>query len=172
MLELPATLVDWGARSVRTSAVSAALSKLSVLLENYSPEVLLIEDCGASVSHGTLRRKRLLESIFDFAVEKGVAARRISKQRVRKLFLSFEAVTRRQIALVVAEILPDLAPYVPRIRKPWMSEDYSAAIFDAAALALAYFALRRNRAGRASIPLLSAPIEKDAFTKISSGSGH
>jgi len=59
--------------------------------------------------------------------------------RVKKVFAVFRANTKHEIAHAVAQQLPELAPRLPRFRKPWMSEDYRMAIFDAAALALTYF---------------------------------
>jgi Holliday junction resolvasome RuvABC endonuclease subunit len=171
VLEFPSELVDWGARSTPARAASAAVGKVSTLLEQYSPDVLLTADCVANAPRRNLRRMRFLGAVVGAAASKGAAVRRISKQKVRKVFDAFEAVTRREIALVVARMLPELAPRVPRIRKPWMPEDYSAAIFDAAALALAHFSLRRSRDGRAPAPL-SAQMERDAFAKADAGSGH
>ena len=39
----------------------------------------------------------------------------------------------------IVERLPELTPWRPPFRKPWMSESHRASIFDAAALALTYF---------------------------------
>ena len=40
---------------------------------------------------------------------------------------------------------PELAPRLPRSRKPWMSEDYRMSIFDAVALALTFFFQFNNK---------------------------
>jgi hypothetical protein len=44
-----------------------------------------------------------------------------------------------------SELLPELTARLPRVRKPWMSEDERMSIFDAAAMALTYFETRRRR---------------------------
>jgi len=50
-----------------------------------------------------------------------------------------DATTKQEIAIAIAERFPELAPRLPRFRKPWMSEDYRMSIFDAVALALTFF---------------------------------
>jgi len=46
---------------------------------------------------------------------------------------------KNRIAGVIAERLPELAPWQPPFRKPWMSEDERMSIFDAVAFALTFF---------------------------------
>jgi hypothetical protein len=41
--------------------------------------------------------------------------------------------------VAIAKRFPELAPRLPRFRKPWMSEDYRMSIFDAVAMALTLF---------------------------------
>lgn len=43
---------------------------------------------------------------------------------------------KHDIAVAIADRFPELAPRLPRVRKPWMSEDYRMSIFDAVGLAL------------------------------------
>jgi len=38
---------------------------------------------------------------------------------------------------------------LPRFRKPWMSEDYRMSIFDAVALAIAFFQFQKEKRARA-----------------------
>jgi hypothetical protein len=82
--------------------------------------------------HSVPRAAQLIEAIRDFASERGLHASQIAKHKVRRMFLALQAETKHEIAVEVSRQLPDLAPYLPRIRKPWMSEDYSMAIFEAA----------------------------------------
>jgi hypothetical protein len=51
----------------------------------------------------------------------------------------FGASSKQEIAAAIANRFPELAPRLPRFRKPWMSEDYRMSIFDAVALGLIYF---------------------------------
>ena len=56
-----------------------------------------------------------------------------------------DATMKQEIAIAIAEHFPELAPRLPRSRKPWMSEDYRMSIFDAVALALTFFFKFKNK---------------------------
>ena len=53
-------------------------------------------------------------------------------------FAQYNAATKHQIAAAVAQILPELAWRLPHKRKPWQTEHYCMAIFDAAAAVIAH----------------------------------
>jgi Holliday junction resolvasome RuvABC endonuclease subunit len=143
VIESPTTLIDWGVKSVRKKEEAAILAKVSELIRHYQPEAIVVED------HNKLRRcpriQSLLVAMAELAITLGLKSRRISPARVKKVFQTFGARKKYEIAQEVAKQLPDLAPRLPRYRKPWMSEDYRMAIFDAASLALTYFYSRPLR---------------------------
>jgi len=88
-----------------------------------------------------------LATIQNLAAWQNIKAQSMSPAKVKRVFLAFGARTKQEIARVVADQLPELAPRLPRVRKPWMSEDYRMAIFDAAAFALTYYYSRPVRSG-------------------------
>jgi hypothetical protein len=142
ILEGPTTLMDWGVRSVRSTSIEkeiGILSKITDLIRHYRPRSLILEKPAWKGSRRCGRIRLLLASIQNHATWEGVKARGVSPEKLEKVFLTFGAVTKHQIARAVAQQLPELAIYLPRQRKAWMSEDYRMAIFDAAALALTYF---------------------------------
>ena len=59
---------------------------------------------------------------------------------MRRLFAADGAVTKYQVATAIAEGIPELAPRLPGVRKIWLPEHANMSIFDAASLALTYFA--------------------------------
>ena len=136
VMESPATLIDWGVKSVRPKEVSTILKKVSELIRLYRPETLILED--PKNSRRCRRIQNLLAKISELARPEGLKPRFISNSRIKKVFLIFGAVTKHQTAQVIAKQVPELAPRLPRYRKPWMSEDYRMSIFDATALALCY----------------------------------
>jgi hypothetical protein len=71
---------------------------------------------------------------------------KISRADVTAEFSSLGGRTKYEIAKLIAQRFPELAPSLPPERKPWMSEHLTMAIFDAAAFALAFFD-RVDRAG-------------------------
>ena len=62
------------------------------------------------------------------------------------VFASRNAWTRYEIAQTVSRELPDLAPWLPRPKKIWMSEDRWLGMFDAASLALTFYDTRKKHA--------------------------
>jgi len=136
VMESPSTLIDWGVKSVAPKEVSTILKKVSQLIRLYRPEALILED--PKHSRRCRRVQNLLAQMGELACPEGLKHRFISNSRIRKVFLTFGAVTKHQIAHVIAKQVPELAPRLPRYRKPWMSEDYRMSIFDATALTLCY----------------------------------
>lgn len=96
----------------------------------------------------------LLGKIKVLSSAKNVKTRNISRSQVRKAFTPFGAVTKYEIALEIAKQFPQLELRLPRIRKPWMSEDERMNIFDAVALALTF---SYSHTGKAVFNALQVP---------------
>jgi len=155
VLESPTTLIDWGVKVIRQQNEARILGKVSKLIRHYTPEIIVLED-----SKGSRRCQRiqsLLVSVARLAATDGLKIRCIPVSRVKKVFQTFRANTKYEIAHAVAQQLPELAPRLPRYRKAWMTEDYQMAIFDAAALALTYFHSRPLRNGPVQKPVPAQP---------------
>jgi hypothetical protein len=116
------------------------------LIELWHPYTLVVEDCQVKGSRRCERVKRLLGSITRLSVKRRVKTRVVSVSSTKKVFSTFQARTKHQIAQAIAKQLPELAAWLPKYRKPWMSEDYRMAIFDATAFALAYLYSQSARA--------------------------
>jgi Holliday junction resolvasome RuvABC endonuclease subunit len=142
VLESPTRLIDWGVKTTRQDKARKTLAMVSKLFKEYTPDILVVEDCRSGASRRGTRVEQLLTSIKTLAVLKGVRPCSISKRTVKNVFSAYQARNREQIAAVLAQRFPELAPWLPRHRKPWMSDDYRMAMFDAAALALACFHTR------------------------------
>lgn len=143
VLESMTMPVDWGMPVIRRGDKEKALIRVTALIEQYDPNVLAIEEPQGSRRCG--RVKELLEAISLIKV-KGLSIRRFSIKRVKTVFRAFGAETKYEIAHAIARQVPELAAWLPRFRKPWMSEDKRTSIFDAASLALTYFHSRSSRA--------------------------
>ena len=137
VLEGPTSAIDWAVKATRAEKAPRTLTKVRELLKHYRPELLVVED-GRRSRH-CRRILCLVDRICSVAKKGGVRTRRLSSRHVRKVFRTFGAHTKYQIAHTIAQQLPELAPWLPRFRKPWMSEDYHMPVFEAAALALTHF---------------------------------
>ena len=81
----------------------------------------------------------MVDALERYGRERGLTVRKIAQSRVKRTFLPWGIRHKNQMARFVAAKFPELARHLPAERKPWMSEDLRAAIFDAAAFALAFF---------------------------------
>jgi hypothetical protein len=155
VLETPTTPVDWGGKAIRQGNEAKALAKVLDLIRHYRPEIIVVEDHRGS--RRCARIQSLLDGVCRLAMEEGLKSRCLPVSLVKRVFRAFSANTKHEIALAVAQQLPELAPQLPRYRKPWMSEAYAMGIFDAAALALTYFYSRPLRSRHASEQVLPHP---------------
>jgi Holliday junction resolvasome RuvABC endonuclease subunit len=145
IFEGPENLIDWGVKQVKGSKNRECLRRIERLMEYYQPEVIVVEDCTNRHSRRCLRVRELIGDILVLAAARKIKSRAVSRALVRKAFSSMGASTKQQIAAVIAEQFPELAPHLPPFRKLWMSEDYRMSIFDAGAFAAAHFYLTSSR---------------------------
>jgi hypothetical protein len=143
VFESPTTLADWGCKAIRQQDKAKTLAKVLELIYHYRPGIIVLEDYRGS--RRCARVQNLLDEVCRLATTERLKTRRIPVLRVKQVFRTFRARTKHEIAHAVAQQLPELAPELPRYRKPWMSEGSQMAIFDAAALALTYFHSRPLR---------------------------
>ncbi len=148
VMEGPHDLIDWGVKSVRPAKQARCLVGVAAQITFFAPSVIVLEDTSKRGSRRCRRIRRLIEAIRNLAARAGVRTRLVSRRQVRNTFAASGATTKHQIAVAIAEQLPELADRLPPYRTSWMSEDYRMNIFDAVALALAFFAPREESATR------------------------
>jgi hypothetical protein len=138
--------LDWGFRTCRKRSIEkeiAILGRVQELFKRYEPSCIILERINTKSRHGD-RIRLLLASIRNLAVWARIKPSAVSPRQLERVFRTFRASTKHQIACVVAEQVPELAPLLPAPRKPWLPEDDRLAIFDATALALTHFYTRQN----------------------------
>jgi len=145
VLEGPDRLIEWGTKQVRGAKNAETLVQLAALVGRYRPDVLVLEDVTAKGSRRRARVRDLAGDIVRTALRLHVRTKRIPWRRVRRIFAETGPVTKTWIAAAIASRFSALAPSLPPRRKPWMSEDARMCIFDAVALAVAYYARGRKR---------------------------
>jgi Holliday junction resolvasome RuvABC endonuclease subunit len=139
VLEGPERLIDWGVACVGGDKNLRTLLRVTALIRRYSPEILVIEDHTSRMCRRRARVRELLRSIARLGPTHSIAIHRGTRRTVRAAFAGLGVATKYPIAVALASRFPDLAPLLPPKRKPWMSEDARMGIFDATALAVAYF---------------------------------
>lgn len=144
LLEGPHRLVDWGVKkSAQTNKNAHCLAKAKELIEHYRPDVIVLEDCKGS--RRGARVQQLIRDIVKQAKRMKVRTRCFTRTKVQQAFPNAANMTKHEIAFVIVEQLPELAPQFPTRRQPWMTEDYRMTIFDAVGLALTWFHLKNRR---------------------------
>lgn len=138
------TPLDWGVKEVRHDKNAECLRKAKTLMCRFRPDVIVLEHGSAPGSRRSKRVRKLLTLIAISARRQGIEVCRYSRLRVRKRFSVFGVGSKDDMAAGVAAMLPALAPRLPRRRKPWESEHYGMAIFEAAALGITHFAEQRR----------------------------
>lgn len=142
VLEGPNQLVDWGVKETKTDKNRRSLTLIVDLIEQYDPAAIVVEDYAGKGSRRCRRAAELIDGISRLALNRKVKVKRFSRAEVKQAFAESGAVNKYEIAQTIAKRFPELAPRLPRFRKPWMSEDYRMSIFDAVGLGLAFFQRR------------------------------
>lgn len=130
---------DWGVRNVRGPKNPQSVRAAAQLMQRYTPDALVVEDCRAKGRRRRERVRKLIDELTELAAANGVPVHRVSRTKVGQVFARLGATNKHRMAGVIAVRFPELAPRLPPERKPWMSEDARMAIFDAVAFALAFF---------------------------------
>lgn len=139
VLEGPTRLLDWGVRQTRTEKEAVTLRKVRGLVSLYRPDVLVLEDCAHPSSRRHPRIRSLIELVAALTTELLIEVQPVPIALVHATFERDGVRTKHGIATALAMRFPALAPRLPPERKVWMTEDDRFAIFDAAALAIAFF---------------------------------
>lgn len=130
-------LIDWGVKEVRWKDKNfLSLHGMKVLIERYSPDIVVIEDTSPKKSRRHERIRILYRLLARHAESKGITVHRFTQGAMHE---HFSVHTKYEMAEAVAAEIPVFAPRLPRKRKAWMSEDARQSLFDAAALALLYY---------------------------------
>ena len=145
VLEGPNRLIDWGVKETKTDKKRRTLKLIDDLIEQYQPSVIVIEDYQRKGSRRCERVADLINSIEKLAIKNHVKVRRFSRLKIKTTFAEGGTKNKYEIAIAIVNRFPELAPRLPRFRKPWMSEDYRMSIFDAVGLGLTFFRFENRR---------------------------
>jgi hypothetical protein len=132
--------VDWRIADIRKlDWHNHCLRRIDALCARYEPDALVLQD----TSHaGTRRLQRIVElnaGIAELGERCGIPVFGYSRQHVREAFAHLGTTNKYAIAEAIAKHIPAFERYLPRARKPWMSEDERMDLFDAAALGWVFF---------------------------------
>jgi hypothetical protein len=137
----PLSPTDWGTRRADKKHKNAkSLEDVSQLIDIHQPDAIVMEDPTAPSSKRTDRIVRLCQAIASLADSRAIDVHVYPRLRVTEYFRQFGGKTRYDIAIVVAKQVAALERFLPARRQPWDVESPKMSIFNAAALAMTYFA--------------------------------
>jgi Holliday junction resolvasome RuvABC endonuclease subunit len=139
LFEAPLSVLDWGIASAKAGRNARLIARFERLLKRYEPTVFVLEEFEGHEPR-TERIQALCREMAHLALLHGADTVVFPRTAVRSAFAGSGATTRHEIAEVVAKHLDALSHRLPKKRKSWNSEDARQSLFDAAALALTYFA--------------------------------
>jgi hypothetical protein len=137
-MEGPDVLVDWGLKSTGRADNRKSSRALDKLIERFQPDILILEDWDSTGSRRCERVDRLLSRIAS-RDKRQPGVRLVNSRKLRLIGPAAQTNTKYGRALLPSARFPEVHPFLPPIRKPWMPEDNRMAIFDALGFALAYF---------------------------------
>jgi len=119
--------------------LALTFEEVSELITNFEPEIVVLENVLAMKDRQLTRRKRLQRMITAYAEGRGLDVYAYTRADIRACFADTGAVTRYEIAQVIAGRIHAFDELPPK-RKRWTSDHRRMFLFDAAALAQTYFA--------------------------------
>jgi Holliday junction resolvasome RuvABC endonuclease subunit len=123
----------------------ATLAAVTRLIDWYHPAVLVLEDCASRGSRRYPRVRRLIQQLRALAGRLTLRCHVVPWRRLREVATGSPTATKHQVAQALTRVFPELRKRLPPARRPWMSEDARASIFDAVALATAFFHVLAKR---------------------------
>ena len=142
LFENPNTPVAWSIVHARAGRDHHLITRFERLLDRYEPAVLVLEAFENGASRRNARIQQLYRTMMHEATARAIDTPIFDRETVGMAFAKSGATTRGEIARVIAEHIEAFSHRLPPKRKLGNSDDARQSLFDAAALALTYFAYR------------------------------
>ena len=136
----PLSPVDWGIKGLRHRQKKRSRLEIAKnLIDRFQPEVIVLPRRGARPDARLRQIDRMGARIATYATAQVIDCHRFTRADIRACFRAAGAVTRLEIASVIAAHVPAFEHCVPTPRKIWQQEDQRLGLFDAVSLVMTYF---------------------------------
>ncbi|HYM33520.1 MAG TPA: hypothetical protein VEU47_19630 [Candidatus Cybelea sp.] len=136
----PGSPVQWAVKDVRGGATDdVRFSAMRKIVDEHQPDVLVLEDCTSTDARRGKRMWLAQQKVETYAISQTIEVCCYSRKRIRECFKPHRAMTRYEIAKVIATQIHALSHRLPPVRKLWMDEDSRMGLFDAASLVLTHY---------------------------------
>lgn len=140
IFEGPLAPYDWGLVEARGDDKNAAcIVRARKLLQQYQPDVLVLQKMGKKATRRGARIVRLNERLLTLAADLKIRCVTFSRDEVQQTFNYLGVVNKQIVAETLARHIPALEQYLPPPRKLWRAEDPRMSLFEAAALVWKFF---------------------------------
>jgi hypothetical protein len=143
VFEGPLAPVDWGMTFAKRARNRRLYNRFERLLKQHRPAVLVLENFEGRTG-ASLRLCRLMKHLAEC---QGMDARVFPRTAIQSVFSTVGAKTRYEIAEVIRNQIDAFSHRMPRKRTLTVRADPRQALFDAAAVALTYFAVASHGHG-------------------------
>jgi len=116
------------------------LKHAEALFQEYRPHTLVLEAFEKGKARRAPRIQKLCRSLVALAAVNGISVRVITRDQIRKSFISAPAKTRYDVALLAVKYLPEIRHLLPEKRAFYETENPVMALFAAAALLIVHYA--------------------------------
>ena len=147
VLEESRKLLDWGVRNYGSRGAHRGVvlkKRICALFDLYIPSVVVTRQRDSS----SRRVKRAIwwtvQTIMREAEKRSIELQTVDAQEIQRFFSEHSCQTKHQRASLLSKWFEELAWKLPPKRKPWQSEKYNTAIFDAAAVGVVFLADRSS----------------------------
>ena len=141
LFEGPLAPVDWGVVTAPRDRNTRCLARIQALLHRLRPAEIILEQFEGSPARRSNRIRHLYRSIVQLAQSVGIEPRIFAREVIAQVFASVGAKTRYEIAIAIAARIDAFSHKLPPKRKIWLPDDKRMGLFNAAALAISFFAL-------------------------------
>ncbi len=113
--------------------------EITKLMEEYSPDVIILEDPMCKYARKSSRGKQLLRSISSSAKYQGIKVYSYSREDIRLVFEIWKAQSKFEIAEVIAKNIKSFRILLYQKPKYPSQQCYFEALFDAVSLGITYY---------------------------------
>jgi len=133
-------MLECGYKGARGNKNRKAVSKIEKLMEQFMPDVVVLQDVNAKGSRRAPRIKVLHRKIVEAAANYKCKIQFFTGNQLRVALLGDVKGTKHEMAELLAQRFPtELAARMPRKRRAWENEDGRMDMFDAVELAVVFW---------------------------------
>ncbi len=140
-MKSPLDVIQKGIKTFKPSGSPHQWEELNKLIKQTKPDRVILEDVQSEKSHKRSRIHELISQLCEYLKDSNIECSCYDRAQIRKVFETWHAKSKYEIALVLAQSLPAFKGYLYDKPKYPKMEHYRTVVFDAAALGITHYYL-------------------------------